>query len=226
MGNRAGGGVRMSGLFADLPEPASKISQANRPKTSAAGAKARDEDQDFFPTPVDVTEAFLRAEEKYFRRCGMIWEPACGDGAIARVIREKLPRYAVVATDLVDRGFGAAPIDFLQTTILEAKAIITNPPYKDDLPERFVRHAFALGAEYVALLLKVNFWSAGKRVRLWHELRPARRYDLTWRPDFLGLGGGMMDCAWFVWDLAAPEGPTVADLLVRPDSLGLEGGAA
>lgn len=39
-----------------------------------------------------------------------IWEPACGEGHIAKVLESR--GYEVVATDLIDRGFGKV-YDFL-----------------------------------------------------------------------------------------------------------------
>jgi len=35
---------------------------------------------------------------------GSIWEPACGDGAISKVLLAA--GFDVVSTDLIDRGFG------------------------------------------------------------------------------------------------------------------------
>ena len=62
---------------------------------------------EFYPTPPEATRALLAAES--FK--GPIWEPACGDGAIARELRAA--GYDVVATDLVDYGYGEGGRDFL-----------------------------------------------------------------------------------------------------------------
>src|SRR5690242_1329414 len=40
-----------------------------------------------------------------------VWEPACGDGRMARVIAER--GYPVVATDIADWGYGRPGVDFL-----------------------------------------------------------------------------------------------------------------
>ena len=58
---------------------------------------------DFFPTPEWATLALMDSEN--FE--GLIWEPACGDGSMARVLASK--GNEVIATDLYDRGFG--PVD-------------------------------------------------------------------------------------------------------------------
>jgi len=50
---------------------------------------------DFYPTPPEGTRALLSVE----RFDGSIWEPACGDGAISRVLIEA--GYEVVSSDLV-----------------------------------------------------------------------------------------------------------------------------
>ncbi len=89
---------------------------------------------DFYATPPEATRALLSVET--FK--GLIWEPACGDGAISRVLQE---RYPVVSTDLVDRGFGPSGQDFLmQTRVVDN--IITNPPFK--LATEFIRKSLDL----------------------------------------------------------------------------------
>ena len=58
------------------------------------------QDRDFYPTPAWVTEALLRR----VRLPDGIWEPCCGNGAMAQVLEAHGHR--VVGTDLVDRGYG------------------------------------------------------------------------------------------------------------------------
>ncbi len=78
---------------------------------------------EFYPTPPEATRALLSVES--FE--GSIWEPACGDGAISKVLIEA--GYEVISTDLIDRGYGAGGHDFLKSSRPLAKNIITNPPY-------------------------------------------------------------------------------------------------
>jgi hypothetical protein len=78
---------------------------------------------EFYPTPPEATRALLSVES--FE--GDIWEPACGDGAISKVL--KASGYQVVSTDLIDRGYGAGGHNFLKSNTPLAKNIITNPPY-------------------------------------------------------------------------------------------------
>ncbi|MGB4107748.1 MAG: SAM-dependent DNA methyltransferase [Alphaproteobacteria bacterium] len=180
-------------------------------------------DSDFYPTPEPVTEALIRAERKHLSVFTHVWEPACGQGAMAKVIERE--GYSVIGTDLVDRGYGEGGVDFMRCDTLKAPAIITNPPYKDDLPEAFIMKAHTLGTVYLALLLKAQFFHTAGRYRLWNNFRPAREYKLTWRPDFLGLGGGTMDCSWWVWDWRGLNYSRTCqvELLRRPDPLNLEG---
>lgn len=56
---------------------------------------------DFYPTPPEAVRALLSVEA--FE--GSIWEPACGDGAISKVLLAA--GFDVVSTDLIDRGFGS-----------------------------------------------------------------------------------------------------------------------
>src|SRR5271167_4852019 len=77
---------------------------------------------DFFPTPPWATYALID-NEKF---SGDIWESACGDGAMSRVL-DKTER-PVFSSDLHNRGFGDTGIDFL-TVKRRADNIVTNPPY-------------------------------------------------------------------------------------------------
>lgn len=78
---------------------------------------------EFYPTPPEATRALMSVES--FE--GDIWEPACGDGAISKVL--EAAGYQVVSTDLIDRGYGVGGHNFLKSDNPLAKNIITNPPY-------------------------------------------------------------------------------------------------
>lgn len=174
--------------------------------------KAR-RDADFFPTPPEITAAFLRAEGPFLKDFSSIWEPACGDGAMAKVMIAH--GYDVFASDIRYRGYGHGTADFLKLPYAQAAAGVTNPPYKDNLPERFIRHAADIGMEYIALLLKANFFHTQGRVALFSEFRPVREYKICWRPDFLNLGGGMMDVSWFVFDFRRKARATKVYILTK-----------
>ena len=168
------------------------------------GDRSTREDDDFYATPAECTRALLYAERNtLFCRKETIWEPACGDGAICNVLNEF--KYPFIATDIVDRGYVGQEecLDFLATHTPKSKLIITNPPFA--LADQFIEHAFDIGIEYMALLLKSTFWHAAKRSRLFVKWMPQRMYPLTWRPDFREQGAPTMDCSWMVWNGRAAE---------------------
>lgn len=143
---------------------------------------------DFYPTPPDVTHALMKfvGLPKHFT----VWEPACGDGAMSRVISQYCEY--VISTDI------ATGNDFLLTTN-KVDAIITNPPF--NLSEAFIRRSLGM-ADVVCMLLKSQYWHAKKRLTLFNENPPAYVLPLTWRPDFMGGergGSPTMDVAWSVW---------------------------
>lgn len=184
-----------------------------------AGGNGARRAHDFYPTPAECTEALLAREASALHGCGWVWEPACGDGAITRVLERW--RFKVWSSDLIDRGCGAGGHDFLQARAapMDAKAIVTNPPFA--LAEQFIRHALgALQIEYMALLLKATYWHAASRYALWCDFPPQMLYPLTWRPDFDGRGAPTMDVMWCVWDAArAPIMGTEIMPLPRPKSV-------
>lgn len=176
-------------------------------KAATNGGERRADD--FYPTPPEPTVALLAKLKDWPRR---VWEPACGDGGIAKLL--ELGGFEVVGTDLVDRGYGEGGVDFLQTTERRADAIITNPPF-GDLAHPFVEHAFELGVPYIAMLFNINFWSAAVRTPLWERRRPNFVYALNWKPDFTGAGRPYFNCTWTVW-LPEPAKFTVYERLQKP----------
>ncbi len=142
----------------------------------------------------------------------MLWECAAGQGHIAK--RLEYHGYKVVSTDLHDRGYGEAGIDFL---LAERRGdfILTNPPFSAS--QAFIDHALRLGVPF-AFLLKSQYWHAQKRAPLFFKRQPQAVLPLTWRPDFLfgGKGGApTMECIWTVWG-TAPAATTIYQPLRRP----------
>lgn len=130
---------------------------------------------DFYPTPPEGTRALLSVE----RFDGPIWEPACGDGAIAKVLAARGHR--VIATDLIDRGYGVGGVNFLAETTARAKHIVTNPPYGNGLASAFVRHALRLTEPtggHVAMLLNLASLAHPMRHIEWVSRPPAAVYVL------------------------------------------------
>lgn len=107
---------------------------------------------EFYPTPPAAIRALLSVE----RFVGPVWEPACGDGAIAKEL--EAAGYAVIATDLVDQGYGEPGRDFLAQEKPLGASIVTNPPYGRGLADRFLRQALRFIGEtggQVAMLMNI-----------------------------------------------------------------------
>lgn len=153
---------------------------------------------DFYPTPAEVTHALMMflEDEWFLGRISTVWEPACGDGAMSKVLGEYVTE--VISTDIRETGYGMGGIDFLDWSE-KADAIITNPPFNQS--SQFIEKAIK-EAPIVAMLLKSQYWHASKRTKLFTDYPPAYVLALNWRPDFMnGERGGAptMECVWTVW---------------------------
>jgi len=152
---------------------------------------------DFFPTPAWATEALI--DNEAFE--GDIWESACGSGAMATILEQT--GNAVHGSDLYDRGYGEAGVDFLNTS-RTADNIITNPPF--NAAEGFVRAGLASANRKLALLLRLAFLEGGNRQRTIFSAHPPSRVwvfseRITFYPEgAVQKGSGTTAYAWFVWD--------------------------
>ena len=159
---------------------------------------------DFYPTPAWATYALI--DNEHF--AGNIWECACGNGAMSKVL--STATQAVASSDLYDRGYGEEGIDFL-TTKRCADNIITNPPY--NAAEGFVRAGLSKAGSKFALLLRLAFLEGANRQRtIFTDAPPARGWvfseRITFYPDgAVQKGTGTTAYAWFVWDKDA-SGPS------------------
>lgn len=159
------------------------------------------ETDDFYPTPPEPTRAIIAAEYQRLKDFELIWEPAAGDGAMCRELERA--GFKTYASDLIDRGCWAEIKSFYDYQKAPAKAILTNPPYKEcNTDKGWIRHALeTLGIEYMLLFLPLNWvGSAKERGQLWAEHTPARIYVMRWRVDFTGQGASPVLNAWFCWD--------------------------
>ncbi|MBX9862421.1 MAG: hypothetical protein K2Y42_06670 [Hyphomicrobium sp.] len=167
---------------------------------------------EFYPTPLEATRALLAAE----RFEGSIWEPACGQGHIAKVLTEH--HHDVVATDLIDYGFGQRGRDFLVEREPLARNIITNPPYGRGLADAFCLHALQLTAKTggkVAMLVAVQSLCHPTRTPFFEKHPPAIIYavdDCTCYPygDPNKATRSILQqrYCWLVWH-AGYDGPTM-----------------
>lgn len=152
---------------------------------------------DFFPTPAWATHALIDNEEFH----GDIWESACGNGAMSDVL--SLASNSVRSSDLYDRGYGEAGVDFLDTA-RRADNIVTNPPY--NAAEGFVKTGLASANRKFALLLRLAFLEGANRQRTIFSVSPPSRVwvfseRITFYPAGATVkGSGTTAYAWFVWD--------------------------
>jgi hypothetical protein len=157
---------------------------------------------DFFPTPSWATEALVDNESFD----GDMWECACGNGAMSEVLECHTPN--IYSSDLYDRGYGEAGIDFLASE-KRFDNIVTNPPY--NAAEGFVRSGLELANRKFALLLRLAFLEGANRQRTVFSTNPPSRVwvfseRITFYPAGAEVkGSGTTAYAWFVWDKDAPN---------------------
>lgn len=152
---------------------------------------------DFFPTPAWATYALIDNES--FQ--GEIWESACGNGAMSKVLENS--SRSVISSDLYDRGYGEIGIDFL-TQNKYVDNIVTNPPYNS--AEGFVRSGINQSRNKFALLLRLAFLEGANRANtIFSKCPPSRVWVFSERITFYPAGKqqkgtGTTAYAWFVWD--------------------------
>lgn len=238
--------VSVAEKIARLPEaeqPAAlEKALPNGNRAIMSSRKEPDDSLDFFPTPPWATRALV---ERVLQNADLLgtsmvdrlaldklhaWEPACGEGHIAEVLRE----YSgdVLATDVFDYGYGDTTLDF--TSDLEAGThadrdfIITNPPFGDK-GEAFVLQALRLARVGVAMFFRVQWLDTiGRYERIFRDHPPtllaffAERVPLhkgRWEPE----GSTATAYIWLLWikgeDPLPPFWipPGCREALTRPD---------
>lgn len=170
-----------------------------------------DDSLDYFPTPPWATRALMERvfpsfwnEPTGFRRYSA-WEPACGEGHIAEVLREYFRE--VTATDIFEYGYNDDTGDFL-TVGKDASPvdwIITNPPFGDNALA-FVQQGIKLARVGVAMFFRSQWVVEGiERYETIFRSRPptlcaffVERVNLCkgrWEPD----GTTATAYCWLVW---------------------------
>lgn len=178
---------------------------------SRVGAQEEREQNDYYATDPRAVELLLE-QEKFAK---YIWEPACGEGHISKVLLEH--GYCVLSSDLVYRGYGVGRVDFLKERLDVANTdIITNPPYKFAL--EFAQKALDLieDGHKVALFLRIQFLE-GKKRRKFFEKNPPKvvyvasdRLQCAKNGDFASYQVRPPVCyAWFVWEKGYTGEPVV-----------------
>lgn len=155
---------------------------------------------DFYETPRIATVELLERVQFH----GRILEPACGKGAIVRVLQEYYRPRMIVYGDLVNYHFPGQRIQDFLTTDWTVANIITNSPYSLALP--FIRHAVESAQEKVAMLFRLDFLQSKSRKKIFQETRLTDVYVFSYRLKFIidGKPRGMVPYAWFLWDKTNP----------------------
>ena len=180
--------------------------------TSAAVMQQRKEPADsldFFPTPPWSTRAlcnFLEGEVGCLDR-QHCWEPACGEGHMAKPLGEYFE--SVYASDVHPYGFGEVR-DFLWPGDEPAfDWIVTNPPFR--LAQQFAKMAVDRARRGAALLVRSAFLEGVERHRgLFQPLPPTFILQFTERvPMVKGRYDPKASTAtsycWLVWDRRSPK---------------------
>jgi len=180
-------------------------------------------EHDFYETPKWLTETLVPHLHEYFQDDSVqdfrILEPACGAGAISRIIADKFPWASVIGTDLQDDP----PVDFLLAEPDPAyDLIITNPPYT--VAWEFIQQALKWRKSersIVAMLLRLNFLGSRKRAK-WLRAYPPHTLITPRRPTFTADGKtDATEYAWFLWREPFKEfsGITMLDTEDMPSEL-------
>jgi len=175
-------------------------------------------DDDFYATPPWMVENILPTLYNY----GLVTtgtkfvEPACGNGAISKVLCSH--GFRCVSSDLANRGYGASGKDFLRSGTWDMDGgtfIFTNPPF-GKLAEQFVRHALKLTENVkngrVGMILR-NEWDSGKGRMDLFQNHPAfcMKIIYTTRPRWIAntKGSPRHNYAAFFWDWNNTNAPII-----------------
>lgn len=160
------------------------------------------EPNDYYATEPKAVELLLKLEEF----SNSIWEPACGEGHISKVLEAH--GYNVISSDLINRGHGVGGVDFLSSEDAPVKCdIITNPPYKR--AKEFAEKALEIieQGHKVAMFLKLTFLEGKARKKLFEKYPPKTVYVSSSRLNCARNGDfksyedtKAVAYAWFVWE--------------------------
>lgn len=179
--------------------------------SASAHSEGEREANDYYATDPQALESFLSLWGG--RLSPDIWECACGAGHLAKVLVRH--GYNVTATDLVDRGYGTAGVDFLRCTEKFDGDIVTNPPYK--FAQEFVEKALDLVGEgnRVIMFLKLQFLEGQRRQMLFERKDLEYVYVFSKRvicaknAEFEKISSSAVAYAWFVFRKGYGKEPVI-----------------
>lgn len=165
-------------------------------------------ENDYYATDPKTVELFLDSFDELNDFQGLVWEPSCGGGNIAEVMKKRFPKCEVKATDLIYRNYGEGGEDFLESEFRGADLIITNPPFS--LINDFIRKGLELSKRWLVFLAKIQTLETLERKDILENSPLKYVYvhssrQSTWKNgkplDESGKKWTTVLClAWFVWD--------------------------
>ena len=178
---------------------------------------------DFYATPTEEVFNILQHEEMI----GTILEPCCGMGHMVKgILRHKLDNN-IIATDLIDYGYGDGGLDYLSENYPYTKdigTIIINPPFK--LIEEFVNKSIEIATDKVILFARNQFVESQSRYEnIFMNNPPSRIYQYVDRVacakggDFNRKMSSNMAFSWFIWDKQSKDKETTFKWIRRFDKI-------
>jgi len=190
------------------------LDMANNLKDIYVGVKKTDTNRrknDFYPTPPLATYVL----QKYVNLPHVIVEPCAGRGNISiELLRHG---YDVRSYDLheYDNSLCAITVDTDFMSLQkpsDAKGLVTNPPYHQDLPRKIAEKAVN-EYDFVAMFVRITFLEGKKRKKLFTNNPPS---DIIFMSDRVKFSadhiepinkndqiGGMIAYCWIVWNKEA-----------------------
>lgn len=153
-----------------------------------------------------------------------VWECAAGKGDISQRLTDF--GHSVWSSDIIDYGYEERFVlgDFLKmdkTPDPSIRAIVSNPPYIDDMPEQFIKHALELMQPVkgqVAMFLRNEYDCSKGRMPLFGLPPFHKKIVVTKRPRWVAgsTGSPRHNYAWFCWDWRHKAG-TAGVAYAHPD---------
>lgn len=189
---------------------------------SANNSSGKRRESDFYETPYSITTHLLNNEKFDFSL--RVCEPACGAGAITKVLSTKWTPDLITSYD-IEKNF--------LTETLTYEYIITNPPFS--LAQEFIQKSKSVATKKFAMLLPLSYLHGKKR---YDQIYMDKNYGLKkiyvfTRYPMLGeplredgkYNTGMMVYAWYIFENNFSDSPTISwidnndDVLSKKDKL-------
>jgi len=157
-----------------------------------------------------------------------IREPTCGQGHLSVALEHY--GHIVVSTDLYDRGYGLSPVDFIDendwhwTDDIDYDAVIMNPPYKNNMPVKFVETALEI-SPVVCAFLRGSFLESASRDDMFNHFPPeymlvfSDRVRSSKNALFKPKEQNTVMYAWFVWNRGYKGDTKIKRIKTKPELL-------